>query len=531
MMRRRDLLRLLTMLGGGALTVRTAFAQPGRSTFTAPPPARTIASTWQDKSALALSAQSIDETREVVSEIYRVPHLFMAVGAQWPAGVQGLAVRVRGDNGEWSDWLTVGDHESHVGRDDASSSERRGLLITPLSRYLQYRYRLQPGQPAIAVPLVIIDSTDGPTAPLQAEDPTVTASGFAPTAAQPQPVISRQQWGADESLRFSSSGAEIWPREYRVVQKGVVHHTDTSNGDSDPAAIVRAIYYYHAVSLKWGDIGYNYLIDWRGNIYEGRYGGTNVVGGHALGYNYGSVGIGCIGTFTSGGNAVTTEMRRAVARLLAWTCRSLDPHGNNYFIDGFYPNLGGHRDYNTTSCPGDVLYGLLPGLRGDVLWNLDNQRPQPAGQITGVQFQPTAFLYSGGSFSRDLTVAVTVKNVGTGLMITQGPGAGTLYNENETFRSRGYSEIPGAWRVGIEVSPPGSSLGVDHPYRWGFPDALEPGQSVTITGTIRLTQAQSRTAWAGLVQENVAWTTSQAGTTQIAIAPVRARVYLPGVTR
>jgi hypothetical protein len=63
----------------------------------------------------------------------------------------------------------------------------------------------------------------------------------------------------------------------------------TQNQKADPAATMRAIYYYHAVTQGWGDIGYNFLVDWHGNVYEGRYGGTNVVGGHSLQYNYGSL--------------------------------------------------------------------------------------------------------------------------------------------------------------------------------------------------------------------------------------------------
>ena len=91
-----------------------------------------------------------------------------------------------------------------------------------------------------------------------------------------------------------------WDPEYVPVKKIIVHHTVTSNSDPDPAATVRSIYYYHAVSLGWGDIGYNFLIDRQGRIYEGRYGGNAVVGGHALTWNYGSVGIAALGNYEEG---------------------------------------------------------------------------------------------------------------------------------------------------------------------------------------------------------------------------------------
>ena len=88
----------------------------------------------------------------------------------------------------------------------------------------------------------------------------------------------------------------------------IIHHTDSPN-EQDPLTAIRAIYYYHAVTQEWGDIGYNFLIDRNGTIYEGRYGGANVVGGHALQYNYGSVGIGLIGDFTP----ITTALANADA--------------------------------------------------------------------------------------------------------------------------------------------------------------------------------------------------------------------------
>jgi hypothetical protein len=71
-------------------------------------------------------------------------------------------------------------------------------------------------------------------------------------AATAQPVvISRAGWGADESLRFDSTGKEIWPPAFYPVQKVVVHHTATQNSDPDPAATIRSIYYYHAVTQGW----------------------------------------------------------------------------------------------------------------------------------------------------------------------------------------------------------------------------------------------------------------------------------------
>jgi N-acetylmuramoyl-L-alanine amidase len=130
---------------------------------------------------------------------------------------------------------------------------------------------------------------------------TTTLSGVA----QPS-VIPRSGWSADESLRFDATGKEIWPPAFYPVQKAIVHHTATQNNDPDPAATIRSIYQYHAVTQGWGDIGYNFLIDEAGRIYEGRYSrpyaagesptgedlnGNGVTAAHTQGYNSGTVGI------------------------------------------------------------------------------------------------------------------------------------------------------------------------------------------------------------------------------------------------
>ena len=106
----------------------------------------------------------------------------------------------------------------------------------------------------------------------QAEVGFVDAEIHVARAAMKEPnIYSRAQWGADESLRFDSGGHEIWPPEFSPMQKTIVHHTAGRNNDPNPAATVRAIYYDKTVNSDFGDIGYNFLIDEQGRIYEGRY--------------------------------------------------------------------------------------------------------------------------------------------------------------------------------------------------------------------------------------------------------------------
>ena len=230
-------------------------------------------------------------------------------------------------------------------------------------------------------------------------------------------VTSRSGWGADESLRFRGN-REIWPTAFYRVQKLIVHHTATSNTYVDIAAAkaeIRAVYYYHAVTQGWGDIGYNFIVDRFGTVYEGRFARTYTTGetptgediegrvvtaGHTFQHNVGTVGIAMLGTFTD--SAPSTDAQNTIVGLLAWEAsrHSLDPTKvtryrnvvNGIVKDG-QPNIASHRDFNATACPGGAYYTLLndPGglrnrvktaLSGDTMWVGDMVAPPPPGTPT-----------------------------------------------------------------------------------------------------------------------------------------------------
>jgi N-acetylmuramoyl-L-alanine amidase-like protein len=194
------------------------------------------------------------------------------------------------------------------------------------------------------------------------------------------PVIRRSQWGCDESLM-------TWAPEFYPVQKLICHHTATHNADPDPAATVRSIYYYHAVTQNWGDIGYNFLIDESGRIYEGRYSrvyaagesptgedatGKGVTAAHAYQYNSGTVGLALLGTLTS--RDTTAAGRAAIEKMLAWkaSTHGIDPKGTTRYVNPVtqvattFANIAGHRDVVATECPGAKFYATLPTVRSDV---------------------------------------------------------------------------------------------------------------------------------------------------------------------
>jgi hypothetical protein len=190
----------------------------------------------------------------------------------------------------------------------------------------------------------------------------------------PPPIIPRAAWGADA----------VPPRaapSYGTVQAAFVHHTVTVNeyAPTDSAAIVLGIAKFHRDTNGWNDIGYNFLVDRYGQVFEGRAGGVDqaVIGAQAQGYNAQSTGVAQIGTYTAAG--ITDQAMEATAQLLGW---KLSLHGvpavgtvvltsnggrDNRFAAGTPVTVNricGHRDGDATSCPGDALYGQLPALRG-----------------------------------------------------------------------------------------------------------------------------------------------------------------------
>ncbi|MCX4454542.1 peptidoglycan recognition protein [Streptomyces sp. NBC_01340] len=185
-------------------------------------------------------------------------------------------------------------------------------------------------------------------------------------------IVTRRGWGADENLR---EGGFVYTKK---VNAAFVHHTASGNNYrcSQAPSVIRSIYRYHVVSSGWRDIGYNFLVDKCGNIYEGRAGGVAkpVMGAHTLGFNSDTMGIAVLGSFhnTKPSAAAVT----AIARLTAWKLGlyGADPRGKTYLKSGggnLYRKgknvrlnvISGHRDGFATECPGRLLYGKLGSAR------------------------------------------------------------------------------------------------------------------------------------------------------------------------
>lgn len=178
-----------------------------------------------------------------------------------------------------------------------------------------------------------------------------------------QRVISRAQWGADESWRSDGPG----PADR--LDAIFVHHTASGNnhGKSQVPAIVRGIYRYHTKTQGWSDLGYGFLIDRWGRVFEGRAGGITepIVGAHARDHNTRSVGIAMIGTYD--GSLPPYAARVALQRLVAWKAdiHHMPIYGTTVLGDGGHRHnrVSGHRDANSTACPGKRLYSYLKSVR------------------------------------------------------------------------------------------------------------------------------------------------------------------------
>lgn len=383
---------------------------------------------------------------------FEVDFTFYAIAPNWGDAADfapSIEMRMSEDGQTWSDSVFVGEDARDVGRPDRDGRRFGDLIFSQGARFVRYHVTDQDGNEH-ALPELAFAYIDASAGPALSEFNTFMLAQAA--TVDPPPIISRANWGADESYRFNDNG-EIWTPEYQTVEHVIVHHTDTPNLQ-DPLIAIRSIYYYHAVTRGWGDIGYNYLVDYLGNVYEGRVGGENVVGGHAYQYAYGSSGIAIMGSFTA-----TEEPPAAfngLVSIVAYVGRDLDPFGAADFKETpNLPTICGHRDVLSTSCPGDLLYEDLDTLRqrvNDVLLGGD---PDFAVGDEVVVVVENLNLRDGPGFDADV---LTIMPEGTPLTITDGP---TIADDTGWYEVTG--EDGTGWCIATAIAPnteePGFSAG------------------------------------------------------------------------
>jgi hypothetical protein len=331
----------------------------------------------------------------------RTTRPFSLMGVTWapdPA-VGEVAVLLRHRSaGRWSDWERVEADSDDA--PDAGSVDTRGPrfrigtapIWTGPSDGVQVRVDAVSGATPRDVAIELVDPGTSPA------DALVGGPRDQAHAEEPRPtIITRAQWGADESIRRGS------PSYNSTVKVGFVHHTASSN-DYTPeqaAAMVRGIYAYHVKSNGWSDIGYNYLVDRYGRAYEGRAGGLDrfVVGAHTGGFNSDSFAVSLLGDFST--VAPSTPTVGMLTDVLAWKLGTAyrDPlakavltsagGGTSKYSAGqkaTFDVVSGHRDAGNTSCPGATTYARMGTIRQQVAAKLGAGFVDPA--FTGGREHP-----------------------------------------------------------------------------------------------------------------------------------------------
>ncbi len=303
---------------------------------------------------------------------------FTTVGVTWRADPRVappvVTVRWRAD-GTWSAWTEVPSEEGDA--PDPGTADLAGArpgtrpLWVGRAQAAEVRVETAGGVRPQDLRLELVDP--GTSA---ADTLRVPRDRAAAEPSRPE-ILSRAQWGADESLRRGS------PSYASTVKAGFVHHTVNANSYSmaEVPALLRGIYAYHVKSNGWSDIGYNFLIDRFGRTWEGRAGGIDraVIGAHTGGFNTDTFGASLLGTYSSvTPSAATLE---ALQALFAWRLAMVyrDPlgtvslrsagGGTSRYAAGTYHSfdvISGHRDAGSTSCPGELAYAQLAQIRSAV---------------------------------------------------------------------------------------------------------------------------------------------------------------------
>lgn len=307
-------------------------------------------------------------------------HLLVRREANVPAGaVLMLSVRISKDGAAWSDWrMLEDDADLWMPADGPDTAWSQVVDVGGTARFWQLRGVFAPA-PSGALPelrRIEVNTVDA-----FSFGPTSATSGGAPKAsgavAKPA-MVSRTAWGSPDG-----QGSRVRPAYYPVNHL-ILHHTADSDTlyTSEPnwAARVRAIWSFHTYTRGWGDIGYNYLIDRNGVIYEGRAGGDDAVGFHDAA-NYGSVGVSVMGTWTK--QPMPAAATDAVVRLMAWKAsqKNIDPLGQSYYYGcdissrcrpshpgAIVQNVAGHKQVTPgyTADPSDLTIAILPDIRNRI---------------------------------------------------------------------------------------------------------------------------------------------------------------------
>jgi len=293
--------------------------------------------------------------------------------------------------------------------------------------------------------------------------------GFSGQSDQRVQDCAQAQKNYPEEFRYASTVSKdpqgrsyLWPLQYsKSVKMLVVHHSAlVVQGDPRPSVErVRAIYKYHALTKGWGDIGYHYVIDENGQVYEGRQGGEYVVGGHAYCNNTGTVGIVLLGNFEI--EQPTQAQAKGLQSLLLDLSKtykinlqsSVTFHGKK-----FDAPIVRHKDLLSTLCPGYYLSSAF----SQIVQNVRDGRPSAA-----VSFPPLPTATSSPSVTPVLS---SPQGLQEGIAFT-GRTSISINPGGKQRLSFTYTAGPGGAYEGkrvadVKISSPDIILSVDNGITW-----------------------------------------------------------------
>lgn len=346
---------------------------------------------------------------------------FLAVGSRWvvkPAGEHSekfrLLIRSSPDGKQWTEWQPIKKDEHLVTESDTLV----GVLqfLPEATRYVQFEVKLNVSDQKIEdlqlqslfFSFTSPGATQAETLKKLEQQSRHRKERGTPEKSQKQQYampdyVTRTEWDCPDGQEPSGPVTET------DVTHQIVHHSAGPNSSDDWPAVVRAIWDYHVNTNNWSDIGYNWLVDPNGIIYQGRgwiNGNDEVQGAHFCGTNSGTMGACLLGNFEEADPEPAAL--DAVEELLAWKSdqKNIDPLAQNYHSSSGLNlhTISGHRDGCSTLCPGENLYIKLPEIRNNV-HSLIDQSGVAENAITSLGNYPNPF-------SEETTITFTLEEAG-----------------------------------------------------------------------------------------------------------------------
>jgi len=410
-----------------------------------------------------IDGDGVYEPSEEVAAVIETEE-FQTVAVTWPSDLDNpepMLIRVRDvDSEEWGEWIElvpdltgpedalvntpenapetprVGSEAVYVGASDAVEIAPVEVAddadAAELAEALEdVQVVLVSSEPAYDTPTVTVE--DAPAAVIEnagwfGATPSVQNLAYHPDGAlQVQNVVGaptiipRSTWGAQPPHYTNGQGCSMGSAP--SVRAAVIHHTAGSNNYANPAQAMQQIrndQAYH-ISMNWCDLGYNFVVDKWGNVYEGRAGSINsaVIGAHAAGFNTGTVGITMLGNYVS--LEVPAAQVNATGQVAGWVLGKygVNPtsslsyytqNGSSKYKAGStvtVPAIMAHRDVQATACPGERGYAQMTNIRNAAKGNYQTNS-LPTGVIDSVKVDITGARIVGWTFDPDTLDSIKI---------------------------------------------------------------------------------------------------------------------------